>query len=127
MPDITIDISPVVVKKLFSYLNREEPAAAAWAVNGGLALLLGNFVHLTATQGAAVTTGVTAVVALFTMFRTTPAAVGMLTGTLSALAAASATFGLHLQPVQVSVAVAVMSGLMGLMTRANVSPKNRLH
>jgi hypothetical protein len=111
---ILLDLEPEFIK--------EEPVVTAWALNGGLAVLLGSVVGITHTQEAAVTTIVTGVVALYTMLRTKEFVVSTLTGTITTIAVAAAAFGLHLPTQELGVLVAVAAGVIPLVLRQNVSP-----
>lgn len=102
---------------------RYEPVIVAWALNGGLAVLLGNVVGISPTQEAAVTTIVTGAVAIFTAIKTDNFTVSGFTGVLSTVLVAAAAFGLHLSSQEIGVSVAVIAGILGLVLRANVSPK----
>jgi hypothetical protein len=114
------------VKSFFTNIEpdfvRYEPVIVAWAVNGGLAVLLGNVVGISHTQEAAVTTIVTGLVAVFTMIKTDNFTVTGFTGVLSTVLVAAAAFGLHLSSQEIGVAVAVIAGIFGLVLRQNVSP-----
>jgi len=106
------------IEKLWRY----EPAILAWALNGGLAVLLGNVFHISSTQEAAVTTVLTAVTVIFTAVTTKPVEVSVLVGGVSTIAVAAAAFGLHLSAAEIGAGAAILSGVLGLVFRANVSP-----
>lgn len=99
-----------------------EPVIVAWALNGGLAVLLGNVVGISPTQEAAVTTIVTGAVAIYTAIKTDNFTVSGFTGVLSTVLVAAAAFGLHLSSQEIGVGVAVIAGILGLILRQNVSP-----
>lgn len=103
-------------------LLRYEPVILAWALNGGLAVLLGNLFHISSTQEAAVTTIVTGLVAVYTWFGTKPHAVSGLVGALSTIAVAAGAFGLHLSSAEIGAGAAILSGILALILRQNVSP-----
>lgn len=99
-----------------------EPALAAFAVNGGLALVLGSLVHISSFQEAAVTTIATAVVSVYTAVRTRKVSVSVLTGALTTALVAAGAFGLHWSAQEIGTATAVGSVVVGLLLRQNVSP-----
>jgi hypothetical protein len=99
-----------------------EPVIVAWALNGGLAVLLGNVVGISHTQEAAVTTIVTGLVAIYTAIKTDNFTVTGFTGVLTTVAVAATAFGLHLSAQEISAGVAIISGVIGLILRQNVSP-----
>ena len=99
-----------------------EPVIVAWAVNGGLAVLLGNVVGISHTQEAAVTTIATGLVAIYTAIKTDNFTVSGFTGALTTIAVAAAAFGLHLSAQEMGAGIAVISGVLGLILRQNVSP-----
>lgn len=99
-----------------------EPAVVAWAANGGIAALLGVAVHLPAGQLDAVTTITTALAAVYTAFRTRPVAVSVITGAVATIGTACAAFGLHVAPAVLATGVTVLSSLLGLWFRSNVTP-----
>lgn len=103
-----------------------EPVVLAWVLNGGLAVLLGNLVHISSTQEAAVTTIATGLVAVWMAIHTRPFAVAGLVGALSTIAVAAGAFGLHLSSAEIGAGAAILSGILGLVFRANVSPKTAL-
>lgn len=101
---------------------RYEPVVVAWAVNGGLAVLLGNVVGISHTQEAAVTTIATGLVALFSAIKTDNFTVTGFTGVLTTIAVAAAAFGLHLSSQEIGAGVAIIGGVVGLLVRNSVSP-----
>jgi len=105
-----------------SGLLKYEPVLLAWVLNGGLAVLLGNVVHISSTQEAAVTTIATALVGIFTWFRTTPHTVSGLVAFITTIAVAAAAFGLHLSNAEIGAGAAILSGVLALVLRQHVSP-----
>lgn len=105
-----------------SGLLKYEPVIVAWALNGGLAILLGNLVHISSTQEAAVTTALTAAVAIYSAIKTRPFEASIFSGGLTTLVVAAASFGLHLPAADVGVAVTIISAVVGLLLRSNVTP-----
>lgn len=103
-----------------------EPAVVAWAVNGGLAAALVFLFHLDGTQAAAVTTITTALAAAFTAVKARPVAVSVLVGAAATIATACAAFGLDLSPQLIATGVAVLSAVLGLVFRQNLTPSVKL-
>lgn len=111
-----------LLKTLFKY----EPVVLAWTLDGGLAVLLGVVFHISSTQESAVTTIATGIVGVYTWFmtksssgnKTVPALIGILT----TIATAATTFGLHLTSSQIGAGAAVLSAVLALVLRQNVSP-----
>lgn len=110
------------LKALLAY----EPAVLAWAINGGLAAALVFIFHLDATQAAAVTTITTALAAAFTAIKARPVAVSVLVGAAATVATACAAFGLNLTPQLIATGVAVLSAVLGLVFRQNLTPSIKL-
>lgn len=100
-----------------------EPAVLAWAINGGIALVIGNLTHLSTGQAGAITVVTSALAMIYTAARTRPVAVSVITGALATIATAVGYFGLHLDPTVVAAVVSIVSTLLGLLTRQNVTPK----
>ena len=105
-----------------SGILKYEPVILSWVLSGGLAVLLGNVIHITSTQEAAVTTIVTAAVGIYTWWKTSPHAVSGLVAFISTIAVAATSFGLHLTSAQIGAGVAILSGVLALLFRQNVSP-----
>jgi hypothetical protein len=103
-----------------------EPAILAWAANGGVAAILGLVTHASPATLGAVTTVTTALVAVYTACRARPVAVSVLMGAAATLVNASAAFGLHLAATQLVTVTTVLSAVLGLMFRANLTPATRL-
>jgi hypothetical protein len=105
-----------MLKNLLDYY----PVLIAWAVNGGLAVLLGNVIHISSTQEAAITTIATALVVIFTMWKTREFAINGFVGALSTIAVAAGSFGLHLSSAEIGAAAAVLSGVLALLLHQSV-------
>lgn len=105
-----------------SFILKYEPVILAWALNGGLAVLLGNVFHISTTQEAAVTTIVTGLAGIYTWVMTKPRTVSALTSILATIAVAAGSFGLHLSAGETGFGVAALGLILGLIFRANVSP-----
>jgi uncharacterized membrane protein YjjP (DUF1212 family) len=114
LKELVLDLEPDFVKA--------EPAVTAWALNGGVAVLLGTVVGLTHTQEASVTTILTGLVALYTMTRTKEFTVSAFTGVLTTAVVAAGAFGLHLSGQDIGLLVSAVAAVTGLLLRANVSP-----
>lgn len=112
------------LKQLARDWNAAEPVMLAWALNGGLAVLLGTVSGISPAQEAAVTTIVTAAAGIFTVVRTKETAATSLTGTLATIAVAGGAFGLHLSSAQIGTGTAALGLVLALALRANVSPKS---
>ncbi|MCW2901487.1 MAG: hypothetical protein JWO67_3752 [Streptosporangiaceae bacterium] len=103
-------------------LLKYEPAIVAWALNGGIALVAAYLLHFTKTQEAAAATVVTALAGAYTAIKARPFAVAALTGALMTAVTAAAAFGFH-PTAQVTAAVlAVVSAVLPLVLRANLTP-----
>lgn len=113
---------PAWLKNLWAF----EPAALAWAVNGGLAALLGVALHLGPTPVAAVATVTTALSTVVTAVKARPVNVSVLVGSLATIATACAAFGLHLPAPVIATGTAVLSAVLGLVFRANLTPAARV-
>lgn len=103
-----------------------EPAAIAWAANGGIAVIVGVLVPLTPVETAAVTTITTALAAIYTAIRARPVAVSIITGAMATVATAAGAFGLHLPSAVIATAVSVLGAILGLVFRANLTPAIKL-
>lgn len=99
-----------------------EPVVLAWVLSGGLAVLLGNLIHISSTQEAAVTTICTALAGIYGWWKTTPHAVGGLVAFISTIAVAASAFGLHLSSAEIGAGAAILSGILALLLRQHVSP-----
>ena len=106
------------LKSLAAY----EPALLAWATSGGLAVVCAFLFHLSSTQEAAVTTIATAAAAAYSAVMARPVAVPVILGALVTAVTAASAFGLHLTAEQAGAGAAVVSGLLGLLFRANLTP-----
>lgn len=106
------------LKMLWAY----EPAVAAWASAGGLALLLGYLFHLTSTQEAAVTTITAGLATVYTAVRTRPSDVPAIIGALTTIAGAVVAFGLHPPAHVTAAAAALVSVVLPVILRPNLTP-----
>lgn len=99
-----------------------EPALVAWAINGGIAAVAGYVAHLSPTQTGAVTTITTALAAVYSAARARPVSVSALTGGVATVITAATAFGLHASADTTALIVTALSGVLGLLLRANVTP-----
>ncbi|HEX3778451.1 MAG TPA: hypothetical protein VHX38_02205 [Pseudonocardiaceae bacterium] len=104
-------------------LLQYEPAVLAWAVNGGIALVIGYLTPLSAGQTGAITVVTGALATIYTAFMARPVSVSVITGALATIATYVGYFGLHLDPAVVTAAISVVGTLLGLLLRPNVTPK----
>lgn len=107
---------------ILSNLLKYEPVLLAWVLNGGLAVLLGNVAHISTTQEAAVTTIATAIAGVYTWFETKEKTVSGLVGFITTVAVAASAFGLHLSSAEIGAGAAILSGILALVFRSQVSP-----
>jgi len=103
-------------------LLKYEPAVLAWALNGGIALVLAFVLHFTKTQEAAAATIVTAMAGAYTAIKARPFAVAALTGALMTAVTAAAAFGFHPTAQVIGAVSAVVSGILPLVLRSNLTP-----
>lgn len=106
------------LKNLWSY----EPAVIAWAATGGLAALVAFVFHTTDTQTAAITTICAGLATIVTAVQARPVAVPLITGAVSTIAVAVGAFGLHASSAEIASGVTVLSGILALILRQNVTP-----
>jgi len=107
---------------MISGILKYEPVVLAWVLNGGLAALLGNVFHLGSTKEAAITTILTAIAGIYSWIMTKDKVVSSLTAAISTIAVAASAFGLHLSSAEIGAGVAILSGIVALALRQNVSP-----
>lgn len=110
-----------IIKRLRALLAY-EPAATAWALNGGIAIVFAYLFRFTKTEEAAAATIVTGLATIYTAFRARPVAVPLVVGALTTIVTAAGTFGLHASPQVISVALSVVSGVLALLFRQNLTP-----
>jgi len=79
-------------------------------------------IHISSTQEAAVTTIATALVGIYNWLMTKDHAVAGLVGFISTIAVAATAFGLHLSSAEIGAGVSILSGVLALVLRQNVSP-----
>lgn len=104
--------------KIFGY----EPAMILYSINSLIALLVSFGLDLTQVQVAAASTIATGVLAAITAILTRPFIVSVLTGAVTTVLTAGVAFGLHLSGDQIGTAVTMLSVVLALVLRANVSP-----
>jgi formate hydrogenlyase subunit 3/multisubunit Na+/H+ antiporter MnhD subunit len=100
----------------------QEPAVIVYSVNALVALLVAYGLDLSQEQTAAVSSIATAVVAIIVTVMTRPIVVSALTGAVTTLMTAVAGFGLEFTADQIGATVTVLSIVLGLVLRANVTP-----
>lgn len=105
-------------------LHRFEPVIIGWFTSGAVAVLAGNLLHVSSTQEAAITTIATALVTIYSAWRTRPVPASLFTGALTTIVVAAGAFGLHLSAPEIGALVAVISAVMSLVLRQNVTPSN---
>lgn len=106
------------LRKLWAY----EPAALSWCVNGGVALICAYAFGLSGTQEAAVTTIVTALAAIATAVQARPVVIPAIVGALTTALTAAAAFGLHVSPDVLAAGSSIVSAVLALLLRQNVTP-----
>lgn len=104
--------------KLFGY----EPAVIGYAINAAVAVLVAYGLDLSHDQVAAISTVVTAVLAIVVAAMTRPVVVSSITGAVGTALAAIAAFGLHLSADQIGATVTALSIVLALLLRQHVTP-----
>jgi hypothetical protein len=99
-----------------------EPAVIAWFLNGGAAMLAAYVFHLSGTGEAALATIVTAAVTIYTALSARPAAVPVAVGALATILTAAGAFGLHLSGQSTAMVTTVVSIVLALLFRVNLTP-----
>jgi hypothetical protein len=109
-----------VVKKVT--ILGQEPAVILFMVNALVALLVAFGLGLSQVQVAAISTIASAIVSIVVTLMTRPIVVSALTGAVTTLMTAVAGFGLEFTADQIGATVTVLSLVLGLVLRANVTP-----
>jgi len=112
---------PDILTRLRALWNA-EPAAALYAASAGLAPLVAMILHWSPTQTAAEATIVSALAAIVVAFKARPVAVPAILGAASAIAVASAAFGLHLSADQIAAGTSALNLVLGFLFRAHLTP-----
>jgi hypothetical protein len=99
-----------------------EPAVYLYAANALVALAVAYGLPLTELQTAAVTTIATAVLTVWTAFRTRPVDVSAVTAAVGIALTALTAFKLNLSSDMIGTTVGFGSILLALVLRQNVSP-----
>lgn len=107
---------------IFGKIWHFEPVVIGWALDGGLAAACAFLFHTTNTQTAAITTIMAGAVTLFTAWKTKEKSVSTIVGAIVTVATAASAFGLHLTAAEIGAGTSILSGLLALVLRANVSP-----
>ncbi|WP_052422898.1 hypothetical protein [Nonomuraea candida] len=102
----------------------QEPTTILFMVNALVALLVSFGLNLSQTQVATIATVAGAVMSIVVTFMTRPIVVSALTGAVTTLMTAVAGFGLEFTAEQIGATVTVLSLVLGLVLRANVTPKS---
>jgi hypothetical protein len=111
-----------ILKQILSY----EPAVAAWCISGGLAALLAFAFHVSGTQEAAITVICAGLATVYTAVMTRPVAVPLIVGSLATIATACGAFGLHLGANEIATGATILSGILALILRQNLTPSASL-
>lgn len=104
------------------YHFKFEPAVILYAVNAVVALLVSFGLGLTHDQVGAITIIATAITTVWTAAVTRPIVVSTITAAVGTLLSAIAAFGFHLSANQVGTSVTVLSIVLALLLRQNVTP-----
>ncbi|MFF4417113.1 hypothetical protein ACFYY8_31720 [Streptosporangium sp. NPDC001559] len=103
----------------------QEPAVILYVINALVAFLVTiPAVGLTEESAGWVMTIASGIVALLVAVLTRPWVVSALTGALSTILTGLASFGFPITEQQSAAAVILVSAVLGLVLRANVTPKN---
>ena len=103
-------------------LIRSEPAVILYAASAVLTAVITFGCRATPGQAAAVATIATAAVTIITALTTRPVTIPVVTGAVATIATAAGAFGLHLTTDQIGAAVPVLSIILALVLRQNVTP-----
>lgn len=101
---------------------KTEPNEVLYCLNALLAMLVAWGVQATPTQTGAILTIATAVITIITTAMTRPVQIALITGAATTVLTAAATFGFHLSTAQISTGVTVLSIVLALLLRQNVTP-----
>jgi len=112
---------PKIIAQLRHFLAT-EPAVTAWALSGGLALLVAYAFHWDHTRQAAAATAVTAAAAAYSALRARPAHIQAVMGALVTVVTAAGTFGFHPSPRAEALILAAASAALAWLYRANLTP-----
>lgn len=110
------------VRALLAY----EPAVLAWALNGGIAMLVTYAFGFSRTWEAATATIVTGLAAVYTALRARPPVVPAAIGALTTIVTAAAVFGFHPSSHAIAIGTSVASVVLSLVFRSNLTPKAAL-
>jgi len=99
-----------------------EPAMYLYALNSVVALVVSFGLPLTTTQTAAIATIATGLLAAASAFLTRPIEVSAISGAVATALTATAAFGLHLSGNQIGSLVTVLSLVLALILRQNLTP-----
>lgn len=99
-----------------------EPAVILYAVNAVVALLVSFGLGLTHDQVGAITVIATAITTIWTAVVTRPIVVSTITAAIGTVLSAVAAFHFNLSADQIGTTVTVLSIVLGLLLRQNVTP-----
>jgi hypothetical protein len=113
------------MSKLIDWIRRllaEEPAVVAWALSGGIALLVAYAFHWDHARQAAAATAITALAALYSALMARPRHIQAVIGILVTLITAAGTFGFHPSARVEAMILAGASVALAFLFRQNVTP-----
>lgn len=99
-----------------------EPAVLLYVLNAALAAAVSYGLPLNHAVVAATVTIATAALSAWAAFLTRPVVVSSLTSAAGTILAAMAAYGLHLSTDQIGTSVTLLSVVLALLLRQNVSP-----
>lgn len=118
----TITVPAKLTNNPFTVLLRQEPALVLFAGNAAVALSLAWGWHLTEHQVGSITVIATALFTVIAAFLARPVATAIIPGAVTTVITALTAFSLHLPPAAIGTTVAILSTLLSLLFRANMSP-----
>lgn len=113
------------MSRIIAYIKAllaEEPAVVAWALSGGLAMLVAYAFHWNHAWQAAAATIVTALAATYSALRARPAHIQVAVGLIATLVTAAGTFGFHIAARTESLILAGASIVLAFLFRQNITP-----
>jgi hypothetical protein len=104
-------------------LLKRESAVILFGVNSLVALLSVWWLHLSPDQTGAVAVVATSVLALAVAALTRPPELTIVKGAVSSALVAFAAFGAHISPSSIAIGMTVLSTVLGLFIRSQVTPR----